>query len=598
MLQKGIRIIFVFVAGIVFTGCNDDLILEETQITTDVDLTSPRENIDVVLAQHSIKSFNGRGLPLNFIGKYTHPKFGTTEASITAQILLSSNDPVFGGMSQEDEEKKKEGSEDELENINEEETVTSVYLYIPFYKNGAADADNDGVIDSLDAEPNDGSNDTDGDTIPNNVEKSQGTDPNSADTDGDGINDNEDKDTVKNNFPVVHDLDSIYGDIKKPIEVKVHQMNYFLRDFDVTDDFKNFQEYSTDFDFGAFRGEELGSASFVISNKDYIEYKEDDPETEDVDESKTVDLRLEPGIRIPLSNTFFQENLLNKEGQDVLFNNNAWKNFVRGITISANLGGADELMPALNLAAGKITVNYDYKKEDTKNTKDTSDDEIVTKSKSFSMSFSGNRVNSLKKTAVPLPSDGNIYLNGGLGHYASLAVDFDPSNPLFEKIRNKVALLNEANLVLHVNQDEMNALNVEQPLRLYLYLLDKDNKPAYTPAQDKVNSKNKFKSFLVYDGKLEKDDNDKGLKYRIRVTSLMNETLIRTDNTNLKFGLAITSNINLVNSFNGKLTDDSDVSIPLMHLINPLGTVLYGTDVPSGKEDKKLQLELIYTPVK
>ena len=49
-------------------------------------------------------------------------------------------------------------------------------------------------------------------------------------------------------------------------------------------------------------------------------YKEDDPETEDVDERETVETRLTPRIRIPLNKSFFQEKILDQEGKTVFSN--------------------------------------------------------------------------------------------------------------------------------------------------------------------------------------------------------------------------------------------------------------------------------------
>ncbi|MCV6630979.1 MAG: DUF4270 domain-containing protein [Flavobacteriaceae bacterium] len=596
-MKKGI--LYFLAIGLVCLGaCNDEVILEDTDINKDVDLNSPKENHDVLVGAMEVKSFNAVNLPINYLGQFTHEIYGTTQASITAQVLLSNEDPSFGLFSQGEEDRGVKDNDSTAKTIPEEETVTAVYLYIPFYKNSLGDADNDGVIDELDDEPNNGSNDSDNDGIPNNIEKSQGTDPLSDDTDNDGEKDGDDEDTVTNNFPRFHELDSIYGDQESSLEISVHKMNYYLRDFDPSaeENMGQLQEYGSDFDFGPFQDVKLGEYTITISNQDIVKFKEDDPETEDKDESKTLDWRLEPGIRIPLDVSFFQENLLDKEGAGELFNNNTFKDFFRGITVSANVVG-QPLMPALNFSGANISIEYTYKKNDTKNTTDTSDDEIVEEKSSFLLNFNGKRVNSLQKTPVVLPANDNMYLNGGLGHLATVELDLSTETPIYEKIKNKAVLLNEANLIFHIDTDQMSMVKSGEPFRLYLYELE-DNKPAYVPSQDVKDDNNRFKSFPVYDGRIQKDDNGKGTKYRVRLTSLINETLIDTDETKLKFGLAITSNINVVNYVNAKLSDDTTARIPLMSVINPLGTVLYGTEVPSGKENKKLQLELIYTEVK
>ena len=63
----------------------------------------------------------------------------------------------------------------------------------------------------------------------------------------------------------------------------------------------------------------------------YSLFKEDDPDTED-DESLEAPDRLEPGIRVALDNTFFDENFLDKEGQSELLSTANFNNFLRVFT--------------------------------------------------------------------------------------------------------------------------------------------------------------------------------------------------------------------------------------------------------------------------
>ena len=75
--------------------------------------------------------------------------------------------------------------------IPENETVTAVYLEIPFFTN-QNDKDNDGVIDSLDADPDDPQSNSDGDELTDIIETQAGLNPLSSDSDGDGILDHND----------------------------------------------------------------------------------------------------------------------------------------------------------------------------------------------------------------------------------------------------------------------------------------------------------------------------------------------------------------------------------------------------------------------
>ena len=85
------------------------------------------------------------------------------------------------------------------------------YFGNPFFSN-TNDSDNDGVIDSLDVDPNDPASNSDGDELTDIVEFQSGLNPLSSDSDGDGILDHNDSDNSsydsENN---VYDIDSIYG---------------------------------------------------------------------------------------------------------------------------------------------------------------------------------------------------------------------------------------------------------------------------------------------------------------------------------------------------------------------------------------------------
>ena len=43
------------------------------------------------------------------------------------------------------------------------------------------------------------------------------------------------------------------------------------------------------------------------------------------------------------------------------------------------------------------------------------------------------------------------------------------------------------------------------------------------------------------------------------------------------------------------LEDNTETQLPVAPTLSPLGTVLFGSNVSSANEDKKLQLEIFYT---
>lgn len=103
----------------------------------------------------------------------------------------------------------------------------------------------------------------------------------------------------------------------------------------------------------------------------------------------------------------------------------------------------------------------------------------------------------------------------------------------------------------------------------------------------------------------------KGNKYKIRLTNHI-RNLINKDSTNVRLALAVNQNINLIsfgaNINAGNLTNfDWNAKanyqqieytakfFPTSSIMNPLGTVLYGTNVAPADTDKRLKLEIWYT---
>ena len=78
-------------------------------------------------------------------------------------------------------------------------------------------------------------------------------------------------------------------------------------------------------------------------------YEEDDPATEDVDETTQIETRLTPRIRVPLDTDFFQEKILDEEGEVVLSNNSNFIDHIKGINIRMENSSSDLYM-SLNIS--------------------------------------------------------------------------------------------------------------------------------------------------------------------------------------------------------------------------------------------------------
>lgn len=134
------------------------------------------------------------------LGERPNNLFGSISTNVVSQFNLSAYPPKFGNFTQKREIDS---------TFNEMETITDVWLEIPFFTN-RNDADNDGLIDAYDIDDADVNSDSDGDGASDIIERNAGTDPTNPDTDGDGILDGNDTET-KNPNPdkKLYDIDSL-----------------------------------------------------------------------------------------------------------------------------------------------------------------------------------------------------------------------------------------------------------------------------------------------------------------------------------------------------------------------------------------------------
>ena len=561
------------------------------------------ENIPVFASQKLIQPFKSNGLNSYQLGQINDNIFGKTEASFITQLTLSQPNPYFGKW---DSESEINGDSNNIKVIEENETVNNVVLEIPFFNN-TFDSDGDGVIDLYDVDSNDIYSDSDGDGVSDIVERSNGTDPLNPDTDGDGINDNEDTESINpNNGATVYDVDSLIGNINASFKIKIEELDYYLRDYDPTNNFESFQKYYSDDHFiKNFSKETLFDDNIEIDTNEVVIYNEDDPDTNDVDESTTVKERLSPRLKIPLDNAFFQDKILNKEGSVDLLNPDNFNLFFKGLIISS-YNFSDDLLMILDYSNSKIKINYDYDVyNDNGTADDTSDDSVEKENKDFEILLSGNQLNLFNKDNYSQEILDNVnnsenlskgYLKGGEGFMLELDL-FTKNNGenILNEIRSKGWLINEANLTIYVDQTTINSYGgLIEPARLYLYNIE-DQTPLIDYFIDNSTGNKESDKKINHDGLLEYQSDKKGLKYKIRISEHI-KNIIRNDSISPKLGLVVTSSIE--NSQNLDLRENYSLStIPISSAINPLGTVIYGPNPESENFDKRLRLEIYYTEI-
>ncbi|MFT6993809.1 MAG: hypothetical protein ACJA1P_000536 [Maribacter sp.] len=606
-----------------FSSCEEELTTIGSGVVGAEAFASGTEVYDVFTHNKNVEAVRTNRLPIYQLGRFTHGVYGNTEGSITTQLQLSTPNPIFGSLRQSTEETS--DSDDVISTIEENETVKEVYLYIPYLTVGSTDRDLDGVVDALDVEPENPDNDSDGDGVSNSLERVTNTDPwdtESLDANADGINDTDDKPILANNFAQRRVLDSIYGAIDASFRLKVEQSTYFLRDLDPNTNFQESQAYFSTQEFSPnFVSDVLydsgESGELFIDDKEILLSQEDNETTDDVDESLIFG-KLNPGIRVPLDKDFFQEYILNKEGSSDLFSQSNFSTFLRGIHISLDSDAPEGLMLLLDLRFANIQITYTH---DSYNANSTNVGSIDVLEKNYQInlitpnpqtgSVNGNAVNTLINDDYPtaiaetLDTDevtSRIYLKGGAGIFAEIDL-FDSENgrEAISQIKAENWIVNEANLVFYIDRDQLDMVGgIIEPPRLYLYN-SQTNVPLFNPFTDPGPSQGDpfplLSSYPNYDGVIEKSGED-GIKYSVKITDHINNLVLR-DSTNVTLGLTLATNISLTGSGGAMLANDEERFIPVTSTLTPLGTVLFGSNIPVTDPDfdKRLKLEISYTKV-
>ena len=596
--------LLIFSLFLFLFSCTKEFNSIGTEILKDDSFETKVENIDVYASQKTINPFNTTNLPIYQIGEIRDNIFGSTTSSFITQIKLSQYNPAFGIATQE---KENSGDLANITVIEENELVKTVYLDIPFFNN-RNDRDGDGVIDFYDVDDNNVNSDSDGDGVSDSAERANGTDPLNPDTDGDGIPDGQDDDTINpNSGATVYDVDSLLGNFDDAFKLKIQEMDYYLREYDPTNNFETRQRYYNDNNIlENFAGQVLFDGEVQIDKNELIIYREDDPETTDIDESEEIKERLSPRIRVPLNSEFFQSKLIEKEGSIDLTNSDNFNLYFKGIYVNA-YDFSDPLLMILDFDSSEIVINYEYDKYNKNNTdEDLTDDTIDRESKDYKITLFGNKINLIKKDLLSseiitnINSSNNlskIYLKGGEGLMAEIDLFKDSQgNDLLEDIKSRPWLINEANLTFYVDREtvDLNGGLIE-PFRIYLYDLD-SNLPLVDYYIDDTQGPRSSERKTNHGGILEVDSDQLGIKYKIRISEHV-KNIVRKDSTNKKLGLVLSSNI--TNIFSTELKGGSGLeSVPQSSVVNPLGTVLHGPEPDQSNYDKRLKLELFYSEIK
>lgn len=521
-----------------FVACDKDFATIESDIINNDNAT----NFDALSREFDVISFTKplppvqtNNLPINLLGVYNDPVYGQTTASVVSQLRSSLIDPDFG------------------DNV----ILDSVVISIPYFSTAIENTE-------------------DGETI--------------------------------------FELDSVIGD--SPMKLSIYESNYFLRDFDPNSSINDSQLYYSNQSTGTSPiGDAQLEGTLIYNNDSFlpdprqIEFKNADGE---------ITGRSVPAIRISFNADeaedadeiqYWEDKIINKEGEPELSNVNNFNDYFRGIYFKAEATMGTGSLSLLNFGTSNANITLYYTRDNSLSTGDPIQSTFV-------LTFTGNRVNFLSNDFVfpegdEIQGDEKLYLKGGEGSNAVIKlfdgenVDDDILFNSFEYFKNEFVemdedgkfikskkLVNEANLVFYVDQSSLG--NIEEPERLYLYDM-KNNSPLIDYFFDTSTTTTPLNSRTSHSGRLERNDADEGVRYKIRITEHINNLLIR-DSTNVELGLVVSGNINLENNsqdYDILNPEDDNDKIPVSSIITQRGTVLFGNNTMN--EEKKLYLEIFFT---
>lgn len=586
-------ILFGLITLIFATSCDKDFNELGTDIVDDEHFGFKVDSLS------TIKSYNQKlgpiasnNLAINPLGFYTNPAFGTTKADFVTQLELSSLNPVFNNTN--------------TELYQALPTIDSVILDVPYYR------------------------------------------------------------TVKSvvNEISTYRLDSIYGVDASKFKLSLYESGYYLRDLDPDQSLNETQLFYTDQSNDIENNKVnvlLNDKVYADGHENdmfYFNKKEHILKTYKTDGVTPVYTRYPPTMRLHLRSDVFYNKIFNAPSS-VLSSQALFKNYFRGLYFKVDNGNPGN-MAMLNFKNGKITVYYKEDKitPDNANTPNVNEFKVERISKSYDLNLTGNSVSLLQNSnenanyltaANSTQEASKLYLKGGEGSMsiidlfsttdvigyvlnpafnANLPIN-NTTNPKYnvtngpngvsdeiDNIKYNGWLINEANLTFYVDKPAMSDLKTVEPNRIYLY--DLTNKKAivdytYDFSTDGLYSKRNKYLFggilLNEDGSTtsqKKDDvteivTGKGYKYKIRITNHV-RNLIRHDSTNVRLGLSVTESIANIGLSKLKTANTNTTSAPTMSVMNPLGTILYGTNNPPvpgpnpGQPYKKrLKLIIYYT---
>jgi len=549
----------------------------------------------------SIQSFNQKlgavasnNLPINPLGFYNNSAFGTTKANFVTQLELSVVNPIFNNTN--------------TELYQALPVIDSVIMDIPYYRTAKS---------------------VSGEITTYRLDSIYGEKP----------------------FDILTP-----SNVNSKFKLSVYQSNYYLRDLDPNQSLNEAQLFYTDQNSDV----DNNKIDVVLNNKTTSDSDENDLFYFDKREHRLKTLntnneevfkRSAPSMRLTLRSDVFYDKILNAPA-GVLSSQALFKNYFRGLYFKVD-NGTPGNMAMLNFRNGTVTIYYKEDKITPDNPNTTANEFKLDRiSKAYALNLNGNSISLLQNSneepaylaaLASTQEASKLYLKGGEGSIAiidlfgttdtkgyELNQAFNINLPInavtnpkytttgpngisdeIDDIKFNGWLINEANLTFYVDKPAMANTKTVEPNRIYLY--DLTNKKTLVDYTFDISTNGTFpkRDKLIFGGillnenstvaKQKKDASsdevtEKGFKYKIRITTHV-RNLIKNDSANVRLGLSVTENIGNIGLSKLKTVNSTTTTAPTMSVMNPLGTILYGTNIPFGDPNyaKRLQLEIYYT---
>lgn len=514
----------LLLSGLVFLySCDKDYNTIGGDLLQGNHFTFEKYTSNVVAFNNKIESVQSNDQPINPLGIYEDPDFGTTTANFVTQLTLGTVDPTI---------------------INTSTfTVESVVLSIPYFVDATQ------TVTTIDA--------------------------------------------TTSTYTYTYVLDSIYGNTNGKFKLGVYRSGQHLGnddpDYGYIDKYKFYTNQNSLFNTYKFDGVRLNDDTDVKQNDEFLF------------SNSTIlsGVTTSPAMTLNLNAAYFKKYVMDAIALGSLKTDQIFKNYFKGLYFQVEkIDGAETALSMLNFAGGTVTINY---------TDETSTTVSTALAKTLVLNMTGKTVSLLEKSnnntayesAVSATNvntsngDSRLYVKGGAG---SMTVIKLFENGERDVLRAKGWLINEANLILNVDETSFTGSN--KPQRLYLY--DVDNAKALLDySQDATTGTTTKKGKTTYSGILSKDASGKSY-YKFRITSHVRNLLrndLTKDSTNVKLGLVVTENISNITSAKLETPTSWVKKVPQASVMNPLGIILFGNNIPEGDSnyDKRLKLEIYYT---